>query len=281
MRRVKPYLPLGAASVLVVVGLVVAANRLTQPSDAADTRPSVPAIEISSDGQLPEASGLEKLAREDPAAFLENCIRRYRREVKGYTCILQKQERVDGKLQPTEVMDARYREKPRSIYMEWLENPGRAERVLYVEGENDGKLLARPRSSLARKFAGDVVERDINGDDGRKLLRFGLAQGSERTLAHWVAARKEEGKLPVKYAGEARLKEANDRLCYKFVFTPRKPRDNGVTELTAYIDKETWLQIGTVLKGEDGKLIGEYIFRDIRLNPEFKPEQFQRSALIP
>jgi hypothetical protein len=48
-----------------------------------------------------------------------------------------------------------------------------------------------------------------------------------------------------------------------------------------YIDKDTWLQIGSVLKDKDGKLLGEYIFRDIRLNPTFKPEQFQKAALVP
>ena len=29
----------------------------------------------------------------------------------------------------------------------------------------------------------------------------------------------------------------------------------------------------------DGKLIGEYLYRDIHLNPEFKPNQFEASAL--
>ena len=51
--------------------------------------------------------------------------------------------------------------------------------------------------------------------------------------------------------------------------------------MTIYIDKETWLQVGTVLKGDGGKLVGEYFFRDLKLNPEFKPDQFLRAALKP
>ena len=47
-----------------------------------------------------------------------------------------------------------------------------------------------------------------------------------------------------------------------------------------YFDKENWLQVGVVLKGEDSKLIGEYMFRDIQLNPRFKPDQFTREALL-
>ena len=33
------------------------------------------------------------------------------------------------------------------------------------------------------------------------------------------------------------------------------------------------------LKDEKGRLIGEYMFRDLHTNPEFKPDQFKRSAL--
>ena len=46
-----------------------------------------------------------------------------------------------------------------------------------------------------------------------------------------------------------------------------------------YIDKENWLQVGNVLKGEEGRLIGEYFFRDLKLNPDFPPDTFTREAL--
>jgi len=283
MRRVLPYLPLGVVGVLLVVGLVVAANRLHPSADqAADNpRPTVPPVLKGPDGPPPDDDKMARLAKEDPINFLEQCLRRYRREVRGDTCILQKQDRVDGKLQPTEIIDARYQEKPRCLYMEWQEGAGRADRVLYVEDEDKEKFQAHPTSSLARKLVGDVVKRDLDSPDGLKLQRFGLGQATERTLSTWQAAQKEEGKLPVKYLGEVRLKEANDRLCYKFHFTPATPQEKGVTDLTVYIDKDTWLQIGSVLKDKDGKLLGEYIFRDIRLNPTFKPEQFQKAALVP
>ena len=58
-----------------------------------------------------------------------------------------------------------------------------------------------------------------------------------------------------------------------------RPENDGVLELTVYVDKETLLQVGSTVKGEDGKLIGEYFFRDIHFNPDFKAEQFTREAL--
>jgi hypothetical protein len=59
----------------------------------------------------------------------------------------------------------------------------------------------------------------------------------------------------------------------------KKPENDGVTESTLYIDKDMWLQVGSVVRGEDGKLIGEYYFFDIQLNPKFGEQQFRREAL--
>jgi hypothetical protein len=228
---------------------------------------------------------METLARQDPVAFLENCLRRYHREVTGYGCVMQKQERIGGKLQPREVVEAAFREKPFSAYLRWIEGARRAERALYVEGEHGGKMLARPTGFLARKIAGDVVERDVDGADARQsgrytLAEFGIAKGTERTLVGFLAARK-RGELRVAYLGEQKLVEAGDRLCWKLRRTYARPEGDGFTELTLYVDKDNWLQVGSVLKGEGGKLIGEYFFRDIQLNPTFEAGQFQRSALIP
>src|SRR4051794_12975925 len=109
---------------------------------------------------LPTAAQLEKLARANPIAFLEAGLRRYQRTVKGYSCTFQKQERLDGKLQRTEVIEVYFREQPFSVYFGWLEGARLAERTLYVEGENDGMMLARPAAKLARMVVGDVTSRD-------------------------------------------------------------------------------------------------------------------------
>src|SRR5207302_2160772 len=127
--------------------------------------PPAPLIVLTQqEGILPDNAAMERLAKEDPCAFLENCLRRYQRDIKGYTCILQKQEFLGGRLQPVEVTACWFREQPFSILMRWLDGARKAESVLYVEGENSGKLLARPYGSLARRFAGDVVARDVDSD---------------------------------------------------------------------------------------------------------------------
>src|SRR5439155_19818648 len=83
---------------------------------------------------LPRDADMERLAREKPIGFLENCLRKYAREVKGYRVVLQKQELIKGRLEPTEVIDVKFHEKPHSVYFNWLEGARKAERALYVEG---------------------------------------------------------------------------------------------------------------------------------------------------
>jgi hypothetical protein len=231
------------------------------------------------------ATTLERLAHEDPVAFLEQCLDRYQREVKGYHCILQKQERIAGRLQPRETIEVYFREDPHSVLMHWQHGARKAECALFVLGENHGKMLARPNGSLARRIVGDVVERDVDGSDARQsgrytLSQFGIRKGTERTLAAWKASR-QRGKLQVEYLGEQVVKEAGDRPCYKLRRTYEAPEGDGVAELTIYMDKETLLQVGSVLKGDNGQLIGEYFWRDIQLNPTFSPGQFDRNALTP
>ena len=233
-------------------------------------------------GALPTAAQMRRLAETDPVAFLEACVHRYDREVKGYRCLLHKQERLDGKLQPSEEIDAQFREEPFSVLMDWREGARLARKTLYVKGENKDKMLVKLNGLLA--IAG-VVERDPAGDDARKSSRypiteFGIQVGSERTLTGWKKAVKEDA-LHVEFLGEVKVKEAGDRLCWKLKRTRYKaPEDpDGVAELTVYVDVETWLQVGSTLKDADGQLIAEYFFRDIELNPEFKADAFTREIL--
>jgi hypothetical protein len=257
----------------------------------ADSAPKegLPPLNKPDDGApLPPADDMPRLAKTDPIAFLENCLRRYDREVKGYRCTLQKQERIEGSLKGTEVIDVQFREKPFSVRFDWRSGANLAQRTLYVKGRSNDQLLVLP--TVLPRLVG-VVERDPEGPQARQsgrypLTEFGIKIGTQRTLAAWEAARK-RGTLRVEYLGEERIKGAGDRLCWVLRrvgyekpeadgFTPAK---DGIIRSTFYFDKETWLQVGSVLKGEENRLIGEYFFRDIQLNPEFKPGTFTRDAL--
>jgi hypothetical protein len=165
--------------------------------------------------------------------------------------------------------------------MNWLQGAGRAQRVLYVQGENDGMMLVHP-SGLAGTFA-PLVQRDPEGQEalatGRYSIRqFGLREALERTLHDWKQAR-EKGTQRLAYAGISKPAQAGGRECYTLRSTALKPDSEEAQQSTVHIDRETWLQVGTILRGAQGELIGSYVYRDIELNPHLDPEQFQREAL--
>jgi hypothetical protein len=244
--------------------------------------PSATFRAVADDGSpLPSKVEMERLAKNDPVAFLKECIRRYDREVKGYTATLRKQERIRGRLQRREIIEVAFREDPFSVLMKWKEGARRAAAVLYVKGENRDQLLVRPAGLLS--VAG-IVARDPHGEEAKQagrypLTEFGMKFGTQRALTSWEKAKK-DGILHVEYLGVKKMEETGDRPCWVLKRThPEAPTAEGVIESTLFFDTDSWLQVGTLLKGEEGKLIGAYFFRDITINPDFPKDAFSREAL--
>jgi hypothetical protein len=277
MKRLWLCLPVVVLCLPLLIFLTGASSR------SADSQPSGPVVFSEVEAPAPD-DPMAELAKEHPIEFLEKCLQRYDKEVQGYDCVLQKHERIDGTLQPKEVTEIHFREQPFSVTMRWVQGARKADAVMYVTGENDNKLLARPSGALARRIVGEVVTRDVDGSDAKAsgrvtLNRFGMKNALTKTIKQWQAAH-DRGALQVEYLGIQIVKELDDRPCYVFRRTYDQEED-GVTQLTTYLDEETLLQTGSILKGKDGQLIATYFFRDIKLNPTFTPGQFQPAALKP
>ena len=67
--------------------------------------------------------------------------RRFLESIPTYSATFRKQEVVDGELLDEQVILLKYRREPTSIYLRWLSGE-KGREVLYVEGRNDGRLLA-------------------------------------------------------------------------------------------------------------------------------------------
>src|SRR5262245_55733056 len=187
-------------------------------------------VDVKDKGEtLPDNAHMEELAKKDPIAFLENCLRRYNREVKGYSVTMQKQERIQGTLNKKEIIEVHYKHGPakdgHSVFMRWIEGARLAARVIYVDGENLG---SDGRSKMVVKPTGLVgfltVERDPEGADAKKsgrynLKEFGLKMGLQRTLSSFQDAQK-EGALHVTYLGRQKVPEAGGRECFALKRSP-------------------------------------------------------------
>jgi hypothetical protein len=226
-----------------------------------------------------ESHALEELAENDPVEFLQRCLNRYDKEVHGYRCIFVKQERVNGKLRKKEKILVHFREKPFSVHMEWLDGRDKAIRTLYVENEHNGLLVVRAFHNLMPLMHKKVDAADVKETSRFPVTEFGTYKGAQSTLESMRAAQ-ENGTLYVSYEGIMRVKELGNRLCYKFIRAPQVPPEaEGINDLTVYIDLETHMQVGSVLRDTKGELIAEYFFRDIELNPTYSDKQFTPNSL--
>jgi hypothetical protein len=264
---------------LTVTSLGLALGCTSPPPDAG---PHAEIASFTDEGkELPAESQMARLARTEPIAFLEACLARDEREVKGYRCTLVKQERINGELRKEEEVRVAFRADPFSVLMEWRKNADKAQRVLFVKGENKDKLVVLPAGAAAVL---GLWERPVDGPDAKASSRytideFGIRLGMLRTLAPMRAASK-RGKLEVEYLGEKKVPELDGRVCYVLKRVGyEKPEDDGITEATYFFDKETWLQTGSILKGEGGKTIATYFFKDIELNPKFDADTFSKDAV--
>lgn len=111
---------------------------------------------------------------DDPAALLERALSRAR-DVRDYTCLFVKEERLDGRLKPAETIRVRYRESPLSVYMEWVDQVDSIRRATYVSGrhvDSDGReqAVVEPAGALVRLVASEV-KIPIHGKRARAASR--------------------------------------------------------------------------------------------------------------
>ena len=78
------------------------------------------------------------------------------KNVRDYTATLLKRERMDGKLGEQEQVLVRIRHQPFSIYVCLVDAAGnKGDEAIYVEGQNDGKLLGHT-TGIAGKLLGTI-----------------------------------------------------------------------------------------------------------------------------
>ncbi|MBI1832008.1 MAG: DUF1571 domain-containing protein [Planctomycetes bacterium] len=229
-----------------------------------------------------ESRILEELAENDPVEFLQRCLDRVDQEVHSYRCIFEKRERVNGKLRQKETIRLHFRTSPFSVHMDWVKGYDLfgARRTIYVDKQNDGLLIVRALDHSIgpiREFA--ITDPQVNATSRFPITKSGMHKGALATIDSMRKAQA-AGTLFVSYEGIVPVKELGNRLCYKLIRAPQvPPEEDGVNELIVYIDLVTHLQVGSILLDAKGRLIAEYYFRDVDINPEMKKDQFTRNAL--
>ena len=236
----------------------------------------------------PHADPLRTMIRTDPAAFFRGALERYERSSHDYVCTFSKQERIEGRLKPEEVMQVRFRQKPFSVDMLWVKGEDRARRAIYVEGKWTGKhgeklAMVEPAGWLARLLVGHVM-RPIDGSDARQAARhpidhFGFAN-SMRLILEGSRPSDQHAEYVLRYTGQG---EIDGRPTYVVERRPLIADETGVYEdqlLVVHVDQEYLLPTCCTMYADEArtKLTEQYLVTNITFNVGLTDHDFTLSS---
>ncbi len=233
-----------------------------------------------------ELSRLDTLARTDPWGLARLGRERYDREIRNYTCVFLKQERIGGKLRKVEEIEVRFREQPKTVYMLWRRNADQAKRVLFQDTaefvNKKGEQVARvePAGALIRLVVSDILM-PIHGKRARQSSRRSIDEFGFRStlglLDGYNQLGADHGVLDLRYAGEG---EIDGRPTYKIVRYLPYDGPDGLwpdAKMVMHIDQE-WLlptAVYSYADREGTKLLGSYVHTEVKLNPRFDAQAFE------
>jgi hypothetical protein len=163
-------------------------------------------------------------------------------QVRDYSCTMIKQERVNGQLQPENIISLRVRQQPFSVYMLWHSPRQFAnQEVCYVPGRLPGKMRVHSSGLLG---AVGFVTLDVNDPRAMQHSRHNITEAGlghliDQCAAYWQKER-QINKTQVRI-GEY---EYNKRRCIRIetIHTARDPAFYSYRGVL-YLDKETRLPV--------------------------------------
>lgn len=216
-------------------------------------------------------------------------LHRIRNTLEDYSCRLVKRERIGGKLQQYRFISVKVRrrgesDRPFSVYLQYLgPKPFSGRRVLYVEGENDNRMLVRQATGLLGSVTLKIA---TNGMAARRESLQPITDvGFERMAASLLVKLAEEMEADptgentqVNYIPGATI---DDRRCTCIRVTHAEPDEQFTFHAAeVFVDDEHQLPVRVVAydwptaNGVRPPLISEYNYTRLNLNADFTDADF-------
>jgi hypothetical protein len=223
-------------------------------------------------------------AGESPIAravrIVAECQARYQ-AVRDYTCTFFKRERIDGRLNPEQVLTMKVRTHPQSIYLKF-QQPSAGREAIYVVGRNGGKVLAHD-VGLTKLLAGTLWLEPTCGramqDCRHPITEAGIGPLLTKLKTRW--SREWEPTESVAFRAD---QPVGPRRCTLIETTHPRPRpDLMFYRVRVFIDN----QLGLPIRFEaydwprpgqsEAELVEQYTYADLKLNVGLDDDDFDES----
>lgn len=292
-----------AASVLVATGLIGPAESVyAQFSVASRTllRDESPPLTRTAPAS-PEAGAAESNSSHTLDTALQFARSRYlflQKNVRDFTCLLVKRERIEGRLKGYEYLRTRARLRkaeggkvsvPLSLYMHFLAPAELKDRkVLYVEGQNSNKMLVR---NGGKRFSYVTVKIAPDSDAAMRESRYPVTELSLETVARRMIEKAEDdvrfdptnSNTEVVFYKDASV---DGRKCTRIQVThPKRGEHFSYHIANVFVDDD--LNVPIRVEGYDWPAAGstepvlleEYTFTKLRLNVGLTDQDFLPSLV--
>ena len=188
--------------------------------------------------------------------------------MKDYQAYFQKQELV-GRKMTNHNATVKVRHSPFSVYMQF-HKPNEGREVLYVQGRNQGKLLAHDTGirSLVGTIALNPNSQEALSESRFPITEFGMKRMLEMLISQWQQESK-FGECDVKYFRKVMLGTIECRMIQSTHPYPRKQFPSHITRI--YLDNKTNLPVrvehyGFPQAGQKPPLLGLFQYTSVRSN---------------
>jgi len=196
-------------------------------------------------------------------------------EIRDYTCVFTRQERVGGELLPMETMLLKHRGPGVCVYMKWIEEPHRGREMIYCEGKYDGRLRVHEGSGLASWLslsldpAGSLAMRHAR----RPVTEAGVYNSARLIARGFEEARQDESGRFIGVSETAVREQPS--LCALTLPSDADARaGERLSRTEICIDRERALPTSLRLWDVDRQLVGAYTYSDYHLNVGLGDQDF-------
>lgn len=198
--------------------------------------------------------------------------------VRDYSCTFVKRERIDGELGDQQFIFMKVMQEPFSVYMSFLK-PSTGREVLYVAGQNDGKLVALDVG--VKRYLGKI-SLDPNGAMAMKGQKHPITSVGIRNLTEKLIKLHEDElqyqECEVTVNPSVPIITRNTTMVQVVHPTPRKTFKNHVARI--FIDNELHVPIHydayswPTENGGQPLLEESYTYQNLKLNNNFTGRDF-------
>lgn len=223
----------------------------------------------------PSRQRLLELAKTDHIELLKWSMALYDQNIQDYTAVLHKQERIRGQLIKPQEIAFWFKEKPYSLLMKWEKNAVSIDKLLYVEGQENGNMFVHPTGTFAWIKS---VKRKPRCEQALKgSLRTADEFGFYRNMQYIhkvLTTAKQSGVLQTTYLGTSTVFGRNAvAMEANFATDP----DCKYEKIVMHFDVENIIPVALIFYDRSGNLNSSYAFSNLKINTGITEDTFCKS----